>query len=90
MWRFILHVTGADNVSGHWYAFWSGFGADLPEFVVFLVVWKKLTCDVAGCRRLGFRRVHGTYFTTCWKHHPDGKNNITAKKIAEQQQGTII
>lgn len=90
MWNFILHVTGTDNVSGKWYAFWSGFGADLPELVIFLVLWRKVTCDVAGCHRIAFHRVHGTHFATCRKHHPDGKHGFTAEEIANHQKGTII
>lgn len=29
MWSWVLHVTGVDDVSGRWYAFWSGFGGIL-------------------------------------------------------------
>jgi hypothetical protein len=91
MWAFILHVTGCDNVSGEWYAFWSGFGADLGEFAFVLIVWRKFQCHADGCRRLGLHRVHGTHFVTCRKHHPEHKGDkpATAEEIAERYRDSL-
>lgn len=70
MFHFLLHITGANNTSGTFYGFWSGFGSDLMEFTILGMVWKKLNCHVDGCRRIGVHKVDGTPYITCKKHHP--------------------
>ena len=67
--------TGTVNESGPYYGFWSGFGSDLGEatiFVALVATWRHHDCHVKGCARLG-RRVDGTPYLACPKHHPDHK-----------------
>lgn len=68
LWRELLHVTGASNVSGAWYGFWSGFAGDIPLFGVFLVLWRRHNCHVRGCWRVQWR-THGEH-SLCRRHHP--------------------
>jgi hypothetical protein len=76
----VLHwlavFVGVRNDS--WATWWGGFGADLPEFAIFLVLYRKFVCHADTCRRLGVHRVVGTPFTTCRKHHPHGGNSAEA------------
>ena len=87
MWHWFLHITGADNVSGPWYGFWSGFGSDLTEFGLIAVFWHKFNCHTKGCWRVGIHKVNGTPFVVCRKHHPtiDGKKH-TATEIKLHSQ----
>jgi hypothetical protein len=75
LFRWVLHYTGSDNVSGPWYGFFSGFGSDLGEITLVGAVvafyWKH-TCHVGGCWRLGRLKVEGSEWTVCHKHHPEG------------------
>ncbi|HEY5092403.1 MAG TPA: hypothetical protein VII60_03990 [Acidimicrobiales bacterium] len=78
--------TGTINESGPYYGFWSGFGSDIGEatIVVGLVtVYRHHNCHVKGCARLG-RRVDGTPYVACPKHHPDhqgGKRSISFEEL---------
>jgi hypothetical protein len=78
----VLHwlavFTGLHNGSGRWAIFWGGFGADIPELAIFLVLYRKFVCHADTCRRLGIHHVAGTPFTTCKKHHPHGGNSAQA------------
>ena len=65
--NFFLHVLGIDNVSGRWYAFWSGFGANLGCLSVFTVLYRKHNCHVRSCWRIGHFVEGG--FVYCRKHH---------------------
>lgn len=62
MWGF-LHALGIDDVSGRWYAFWSGFGSDLGELAIVGVLWHHLNCHQDGCWRIARHRTH-----YCRKH----------------------
>lgn len=56
IWHWFLHFTGADNVSGPWYGFWSGFGSDIGEVTLIAAVLgaaRHKNCHVKGCWRLG-------------------------------------
>jgi hypothetical protein len=59
------------NESGHWYTFWSGFGASLSEFAIIGFVWTHFTCHAKRCFRPARHVVEGTAFKTCRRHHPD-------------------
>jgi hypothetical protein len=78
--------TGTVNESGPYYGFWSGFGSDIGEatLVVGLVaVYRHHNCHVKGCAHLG-RRVDGTPYVACPKHHPDhqgGKRSISFEEL---------
>lgn len=68
-----LHYTGADDVTGAWYGFWSGFGSDLGEVLLLgglFAMYRHHNCQVKGCWRLG-RQVHGTHDVLCRKHHSE-------------------
>jgi hypothetical protein len=66
----VLHVLGIDNVSGEWYAFWSGFGGDLTIFGAVISLWRKHSCHQKWCWRIG-RHPHGDWLL-CSRHHPLG------------------
>lgn len=85
LFHWFLHVTGADNVSGSEYGFWSGFGSDLGEIALLAGLYsimRKHNCHVKGCWRIGLHIVNGTPYITCRKHHPDlHTGDITASNI---------
>ena len=64
MLRFLAHVLGLDNGSGRWYLWWSGFGSDLGELTIVLVIYHHLNCHQSGCWRPA-RHATGGY---CRKH----------------------
>ncbi len=73
VWHWLLQVTGTANESGKWYAWWSGFGADLEEFGIVVViagVYKRHKCQSCWRPALkgGLGRVAGTHYETCHKH----------------------
>lgn len=75
----LLHVAGIDDVSGRWYAFYSGIGSDFGELVAavaFLAgVWlayRKTNCHVRWCWRVGRFAVESTPYVVCHRHHPTG------------------
>lgn len=93
--QFVLHYTGAGNVSGKWYGFWSGFGSDLGEFAIVGAIGqlaytqaRKHNCHEPGCWRIGLRTTAaGDHM--CHKHHPDGRlthAEIIARHEAAQSQ----
>lgn len=74
IWWWFLHLTGADNGSGPWYLFWSGFGANFAEFTLvggILGLFWKHNCHVKGCWRIGRHPVEGTGYVVCRRHHPE-------------------
>jgi len=78
----IEHVLGLR--SGNWSNFWGGFGSDIPELAIFIVLWRKINCHAKGCWRIGLHHVAGTPYVTCRKHHPvhPGSAAATAEQIA--------
>jgi hypothetical protein len=73
-WAF-LHFTGADNGSGPWYLFWSGFGSDITEFAIvggILSLYLRHNCHVKGCWRIGRHPIQDTPYIVCGRHHPTG------------------
>jgi hypothetical protein len=62
----LLHLLGVDDVSGRWYAFWSGAGSDLSYLSVFVVLFRKHNCHVKNCWRIGHHEVGG--FMLCHRH----------------------
>lgn len=74
-WHWFEVHTGTVNESGPYYGFWSGFGSDIGEATIFvgiITVYRHHNCHVKGCAHLG-RRVDGTPYVACPKHHPDHK-----------------
>jgi hypothetical protein len=73
--RALLHFMGLDDGTGPWYLFWSGFGANLGELaIVFAAVafYRRHTCHVHRCWRLGRHPVEGSAHVVCRRHHPEG------------------
>lgn len=85
--NWLAHVLGLDNVSGPWYAFWSGAGSDLSELAIIGAAWvwvRKHNCHARGCLRLARHPVEGTPYVACAKHHPDVPDGgPSAAQIAE-------
>lgn len=72
VWHWLLHLSGADNVSGPWYGFWSGFGSDLGEAALIgaaAAVIRRHQCHVKRCWRVQWRR--SGHHQLCREHHPD-------------------
>jgi hypothetical protein len=78
--------SGTVNESGPYYGFWSGFGSDIGEATIIVgivTVYRHHNCHVKGCAHLG-RRVDGTPYVACPKHHPDhqgGKRSISFEEL---------
>jgi len=84
----LLTVTGIANMSGRWYAFWSGIGSDIGEAALiggaFEFYRRHLTCHVDSprfCWRPAIHPVVGTPYRTCKKHHPAVPDKVTAEHI---------
>lgn len=56
----LLVFLGIDDVTGPWYAFWSGFGGDLGEFAIAFGI-------IRGLMKLRYQRD---------KHHQQMKDHI--------------
>jgi hypothetical protein len=87
IWHWIQQVTGTANETGKWYAFWSGFGADLEEFgIVVLVfgIYKRHKCQSCWRPALkgGLGRVAGTHYETCHRH----TNKVEHTALSEQHK----
>jgi len=74
---FMVH-TGIDDQSGPYYAFWSGFGANLSVFGIITALTtsayhlaRKYNCHEPGCWRVGNHPAAGGRFFLCYRHHPD-------------------
>ncbi len=83
----LLHILGLDNLSGRWYAFWSGFGSDLGEVAIvggLVSLVRHRTCHVHRCWRLGRHQVAGTPHVVCRRHHPD--DHLTADGVLAAHQ----
>ena len=70
--------SGTTNESGIYYAFWSGFGADLGEATLISAVCigvytgaRKVNCHTKGCWRIGHHPLDHTPYILCRHHHPD-------------------
>ncbi len=90
MWPQILHVFGIDNVSGRWYAFWSGFGGDVAILASILaapvLLYRKHNCGVKRCWRLAKHDYtdpeSGIIHALCRRHHPEHPGKpVTAAEL---------
>lgn len=68
----LLHILGIDNVSGYWYAWWSGSGSVLIPPVltatpIVLVQLRHKNCHQPRCWRLG--RFEADGYKLCSIHH---------------------
>lgn len=76
--------TGTIDLSSPYYGFWSGFGSDLGELSIVVVMYgvlRKHTCHVHHCLRLGHHPIGGTAYMVCAKHHPGVPRRITRSEI---------
>ena len=90
MGAFIAYILGIDNEAGPWYAFWSGFGSDMTEFLVLgglYGMWRKHNCHVKGCWRIGRHAVQGTTYIVCRRHHPH--DAPSADKVLTEHQDAL-
>ena len=79
--NWLLHVLGVDNLSGRWYGFWSGFGADIGEAALIgavLGMVRKHNCHIRRCWRIGRHTVNGSPY--CNKHHQAARGNDTGSE----------
>lgn len=84
---------GVDNISGPWYAFWSGIGADIPILFAGLglvvnayVLLRRHNCAVHGCWRICHHVVAG--HAVCRRHYPiaaPSVEDIAALHLTERQ-----
>lgn len=73
MVSWLLHWLGVDDVSGRWYALWSGAGSDLGEIAIIgglISVVRKHNCEVHKCWRIGRHQTAANH-NVCRRHHPD-------------------
>jgi hypothetical protein len=83
--------TGIVDMSGPYYAFWSGFGSDIAEFsLVGAAVTgvyqlnRKYNCHQRGCWRIGTHPAAGGQFLLCYRHHPDYQGKKPTRELIEQ------
>ena len=85
-WFWLEVHLGIEDVSGPWYAFWSGFGSDISEIAILGAIAAFIhhhNCQVKGCLRPGLHPVVGTPYKTCKTHHPtiDHTERVTADTV---------
>lgn len=83
--------TGIIDMSGPYYAFWSGFGSDIAEFsLVGAAVTgvyqlnRKFNCHQPGCWRIGTHPAAGGQFLLCYRHHPDYRGKKPTRELIER------
>ena len=83
--------TGIVDMSGPYYAFWSGFGSDIAEFsLVGAAVTgvyqlnRKFNCHQQGCWRIGVHPAAGGQFLLCSRHHPDYQGKKPSRELIER------
>lgn len=88
MTRWLLHVLGIDDVSGRWYAFWSGVGGDLGFIGAAFTIWRRHSCHVRRCWRVGRQQIDGTTWHVCHRHHPIGAPSRGDLGLTQQEGAT--
>lgn len=86
MVSWLLHVLGADDLSGRWYGWWSGAGSDLGELAIIgglITVARRHNCEVHGCWRLGRHQTAANHHV-CRVHHPD--DHLTAGQVTASHE----
>lgn len=81
-WLYIF--LGLDNVSGPYYAFWSGFGSDITEFAILgslITIYRHHKC--AKCWRIAHHPVEHTHYKTCHKHATEHIHESLEQKHAK-------
>lgn len=92
IWIDILHFIGADDTTGLWYGFWSGFAGDIPLFGAAWVLYRKYTCNAKWCARLNCHAIEGTQYRACHRHHPNplGPKMLPAKNLRQLCTGSTV
>jgi hypothetical protein len=78
---------GLTNGSGHAYLFWSGVGSDITEVAIvggLISVYRRHSCHVDSCWRIGKHAVADSPFVVCRKHHPEIGGKVTAATVRVQ------
>jgi hypothetical protein len=88
VWHAILDFFGVVDEGGKGYGFWSGIGSDIGEVAIIGAVigmYRRHSCHVDSCWRIGRHPVDGTGFVTCRRHHPTISSDapLTAEDIAQ-------
>lgn len=92
-WHWLSHITGGDNVSGIWYAEWSGFVGNFAIFASFFAaaytLVRKHNCHQTGCWRVG--RFQAGDYVVCRRHHPNPivRGGVRAHHIRESHERRI-
>jgi hypothetical protein len=83
--------TGIADMSGPYYAFWSGFGSDIAEFSLvgaavtgLYQLNRKYNCHQRGSWRIGTHPAAGGQFLLCYHHHPDYQGKKPSRELIEQ------
>ncbi|HEX3781728.1 MAG TPA: hypothetical protein VHX38_18855 [Pseudonocardiaceae bacterium] len=84
----LLHILGIDDVSGRWYALWSGFGGDLGLIGAAYALLRKHNCHQQWCPRIG-RHPHGDWML-CSRHHPLGAPTATDVTDRTDRQAELL
>ena len=92
--QWFLKYAGADDASGTWYGFWSGFGGSIPDFLILgsiITVYRHHNCHVKGCLRLG-KAVEGTPYLACPRHHPahEGSRRSVSEQVIQHAHRTHL
>lgn len=85
------HAVGMTNGSGPEYLFWSGFGSDLSEFIIFggiISVFRQHNCHVKGCWRWGKHPFQ--QYKLCARHHPNVPKKLTHLHIVKLHKTATI
>jgi hypothetical protein len=89
--RWLAVHTGIADMSGPYYAFWSGFGSDIAEFslvgTAVTAVYqlnRKFNCHQSGCWRIGTHPAAGGQFLLCYRHHPDYQGKKPTHEMIER------
>jgi hypothetical protein len=93
LWLQVIRITGVDNVSGKWYAWWSGFAGDITLLFAVLtapyIQWKRNNCQVRHCWRFGRHPFSDpdehVVRHLCWRHHPSVESKqLTVRHLQER------
>jgi hypothetical protein len=87
--HWLSHFIGADDGTGFWYLFWSGFISDVGLLGIVGTTLRRHKCEVHRCWRMGR---HGTAagHTVCRHHMPGGAPSharvLAAHRLALHQR----
>lgn len=72
----LLHILGIDDMSGRWYAWWSGSGSDVEELFLLggavFALYRRHQCETRRCLRL-VRHQTAAGHHVCHRHSALGR-----------------